>query len=1702
MNQDTLQGEEKYTKAHQRKRRWYKVVTSLACVVVFCTVYALILPAITMEKKTCGIAEHTHTDNCYTQVTSITRKEPICTAESLNLHQHEESCWDTEGNLICGSADFVVHRHDSNCYDEDGNLWCPLTEIEEHQHNESCYMQPETTDGDQTAESVENPSVEKTQQEPICGKEEITLHTHQPYVSEEEPGCYMEDEEGLHLICGKLQILEHQHTDDCFRTAEEAVDTDTLTCTLPEDENHTHNPRCYGTWELTCEMEEHTHSEACQEGTKETETSSGEQGTTADETAAETNIPAENETISSAQETQTELIYKASDYTVTVSYGSEAALPDGVTLEVEEIPADSEEYQTYLSQTTTAMDKSGNTDPVVFARFFDIQFLLDGEKVEPAGPVEVTITYDQDVKTNGDASCQAVHFAEDGTELLDVVTEQKEDGTTSFTHTQDSFSVVGDVVTESNPADAGPDSLPVDYYVCIDGTWTCVGSTKTGWYNNWDGSEDWTDYNRDYITVEQAVSILEPYGFKGNESNPSRVTAYQQKSGGNTNVYSDTDTVKVTISEDSNEKTKILPLSRNTDHAGYNLYYLPNNSTQINGVASPDSLDKTANGFYTVKVYDANGVQITSEIVKTGGSFTYDATASGVTEWLVAYENGNTTTINGSSITINNITSTVTVSPKQGDVGNHSVTFKVMIDGAWETVGSLPYYYTGNFGDSQRAYITSEMAAQMLGDYGYTAQTDPGYHFGYSYNDIYTIFYANGSTKTDFCMDIDGGNLQEAQVVQLYTSNGTDAQVFRVRDAGNGYSFITPIGNSAFHVNVYEYTEGTGTLQGTQLKLSSATNANSKWKVDTGTDGRTTFWSALAPDDQVIDLSGANMTNGGKLQVYSSTGGARYWYMVQQYRIYNDTVSAQNADGTWNIGLTLESNGDIVCYYMPKETTNEYSKATESAINTKNSLWSVTVRDDTHTVYSNGDLSNMVTVVEPGGEATVTVRNADGILWSCAGKNGKPVEVESSQSDGYTTFVIENITQPVEVVATKADPTFTVQYYANIDHYVMGDSGNLEVIDTSGGKLPQNTSTQSLRKLTLENIGQNTNQNHGNKTSLNRVKSEKQLTQMYTDGTYNFAQHPGLEYFDKLWEQSNYKLDAVLVLKDGKSPDSTNDDDWWWYQVNQETWSNITFTNLASEEKAPKQEGVKQGRDGTYCILLKESTVIRLRYEVNNQTYTNQAYFHDYDITSGQNPDGTWRSGITGINLSDNYVTSGNGERKFNGTHDAGAAADTFAFGNANCATGLGLAQWDGNNINSYNSNSYKGCTFGLVTGLSGDGNLVWDPWITAPRLFNEGTANGKYSYKNGSLQFVQTGDTYTLTAADSSVGSRDNLEYFFNPSPSSSTTHTHIFTNNFWPMDSATNKTDPLMGAINDGTNKCDILVNGFWDEQNKVGDSHNGMDVPISDDGQAHNWFFGMNFSLSFTLTEDYLGPLEYLFFGDDDMWVFLDDKLICDIGGVHSSVGEYVNLRDYLPNGSSGQHTLSFFYTERGASGSTCWMSFTLPSVTSAATGQDIGGLQIGKQVEDTGGADFSGEEYKFRVELLTSEDNGSGLDRTFSYMRSDGTYGTVKNGGTITLHQNETATIKGIPAGSFYRVTELTTEGYHTIADGKEGIIASGKIEDGITKPAAFVNRPYFELPASGGPGTILYTMGGLLLMIAASLLLYIETKRRKKSANGF
>ena len=331
-----LRNAEKYTLAHKRKRRWQRVVTALSGVVVFCTTYALILPAITMEKK-CEIPEHTHTEACYTQVTSREKRVLACKVEAdVVVHQHDSACWDENGSLVCtlpeielhrhtdscytipevhthseacytsergelictqstepqhthsedcyqetrdlvcGMSESTGHTHGAECYDGEGNLICGQEESQGHVHGEACYEVSRQLICGQTEEPAHQhtdecyslnqvltceKSTEAAQPVLTCEKDEIELHTHQPFVSREDPGCY--DAEGKNLVCGKPQVVEHRHTEACFETVEEPVDTEALTCTLPEDETHTHTALCYGTWKLTCGMEEHTHSEAC-----------------------------------------------------------------------------------------------------------------------------------------------------------------------------------------------------------------------------------------------------------------------------------------------------------------------------------------------------------------------------------------------------------------------------------------------------------------------------------------------------------------------------------------------------------------------------------------------------------------------------------------------------------------------------------------------------------------------------------------------------------------------------------------------------------------------------------------------------------------------------------------------------------------------------------------------------------------------------------------------------------------------------------------------------------------------------------------------------------------------------------------------------------------------------------------------------------------------------------------------------------------------------------------------------------------------------------------------------------------------------------------------------------------------------------------------------------------------------------------------
>ena len=233
---------------YRRHSAWRRIVGMLGCIVVFCTIYALILPAITMEKTPqCGKAEHTHSETCYTQVTAGSKTVPACTLEGLGIHQHTDACKDENGKYCCGYADFVVHAHDDSCYDENGNLWCPLPEIKAHTHDDSCYTQPET----QPVHAHGEDCYTRERGDLICTESTGTathIHTEDCYTAQENLACTI-SEEGHHhdescqnengeMRCGSEESEGHSHGPECYETTSE------LTCTL-SDQPHRHTDECY-----------------------------------------------------------------------------------------------------------------------------------------------------------------------------------------------------------------------------------------------------------------------------------------------------------------------------------------------------------------------------------------------------------------------------------------------------------------------------------------------------------------------------------------------------------------------------------------------------------------------------------------------------------------------------------------------------------------------------------------------------------------------------------------------------------------------------------------------------------------------------------------------------------------------------------------------------------------------------------------------------------------------------------------------------------------------------------------------------------------------------------------------------------------------------------------------------------------------------------------------------------------------------------------------------------------------------------------------------------------------------------------------------------------------------------------------------------------------------------------------------------------
>lgn len=205
---EKLNGGARYLRSKRRSKIWKNVVISLAAVVVFCTTYALILPALTMSRENqslnCQAVCHVHNTECYGENGDLT-----CGKADYMLHAHESSCYDDSGDLVCPLPERIPHEHDSSCYMQSKELACGLVEDGEHEHTDAC-LDPEN--GDYTCGfHVHNEDCWYVTEILSCTNPDVPHH----HLSE----CY--NDEGT-LVCGQLELMEHIHGNGCFVQHEEA----------------------------------------------------------------------------------------------------------------------------------------------------------------------------------------------------------------------------------------------------------------------------------------------------------------------------------------------------------------------------------------------------------------------------------------------------------------------------------------------------------------------------------------------------------------------------------------------------------------------------------------------------------------------------------------------------------------------------------------------------------------------------------------------------------------------------------------------------------------------------------------------------------------------------------------------------------------------------------------------------------------------------------------------------------------------------------------------------------------------------------------------------------------------------------------------------------------------------------------------------------------------------------------------------------------------------------------------------------------------------------------------------------------------------------------------------------------------------------------------------------------------------------------
>ena len=212
----------------------------------------------------------------------------------------------------------------------------------------------------------------------------------------------------------------------------------------------------------------------------------------------------------------------------------------------------------------------------------------------------------------------------------------------------------------------------------------------------------------------------------------------------------------------------------------------------------------------------------------------------------------------------------------------------------------------------------------------------------------------------------------------------------------------------------------------------------------------------------------------------------------------------------------------------------------------------------------------------------------------------------------------------------------------------------------------------------------------------------------------------------------------------------------------------------------------------------------------------------------------------------------------------------------------------------------------------------------------------------------------------------------------------------------------------------------------------------------------------------------PMIFEFSGDDDVWVFIDDVLVLDLGGIHAAVSGKIDFSTgevwtkdigdstYQRDGTilekfkeaekegtqefSGDtfanytnHTIKFFYLERGNSESNCMIKFNMPTVPENS-------VSVAKEVVNGQGSSVNyAQDIDFQFNI---KKNGSDYANQ-SYTLFQGSQEidsnlTTNSFGNFTLKHGQVAVFEGFLATDDYQVTETGAylNGYKVEYNGKE------------------------------------------------------------------